>query len=426
VNNRYRRDLASARVRLARDPRTDAGLVVRYNSGEFHFPTDFIGNDSSDFDQHTSARGPSAALEVGRWVTPRLETRASLGFHREESRYDDGADSVGDSSAFCCFHSRDVVQRLIAGARANVRFSDATVVTAGVELERQRQSGTTLDTARRNTALFAQGLADLGSAVSLTVGGRLDDNQQFGAHVTGRAGVAWRVDARTRVRASAGTAFKEPSFFENFATGFTRGNPDLRPERSTSWEVGLERAVSRVSLRATYFDQRFRDFIQYSSVPLAPDSVNYTNIGAATARGVELSVGASVVRGVSLDAGYTYVRTRDGATGQRLQRRPSHAGTLRLGVVPGERGGVVLSAVFTGDRRDLDFASFPAAPVTLRPHTRVDASGTFRVAGDHGPLLGLVLTARIENLLDARYQEVKNFRTPRRTILVGGELSFGR
>jgi vitamin B12 transporter len=236
--------------------------------------------------------------------------------------------------------------------------------------------------------------------------------------------VAWRLDERTRVRASAGTAFKEPSFFENFASGFARGNPALKPEQATSWELGFERTLARVSFQATYYDQRFRDFIQYSPVPLVPDSVNYANVGEATARGVELSAAASPSHGLSLVASYTYVRSRDGATGERLQRRPSHIGSLRLGYAPAGWGGVTLSATFTGDRDDVDFST--GSRVTLPPHTRVDASGEYRVTEGRGLLPALALTARIENLLDARYQDVKNFRTPLRTILVGGELSFGR
>jgi len=47
---------------------------------------------------------------------------------------------------------------------------------------------------------------------------------------------------QARLRVSVGRGFKEPTFFENFARGFVVGNPHLKPERSLSWEVGVERA----------------------------------------------------------------------------------------------------------------------------------------------------------------------------------------
>ena len=53
----------------------------------------------------------------------------------------------------------------------------------------------------------------------------------------------WGYAESGRFRASAGTGIKEPTFFENYATGFTIGNPDLAPERSSSWEVGWEQGL---------------------------------------------------------------------------------------------------------------------------------------------------------------------------------------
>jgi len=427
VNSNDRRSLAGASLRFTPDARSEARLSLRYADAVFHFPTDATGQ-VADSDQHTSDRGPSAALEIGRTLSARLGAAASLAWHREESRYDDGADSPGDTTVFCCFHSRDVLQRLVAGGRASLHLSPGAVVTAGVEREVQRQSGSTLDTTRGNSAAYAQLLAERGRAVSITAGARLDKNQQFGNHLTGRAGVAWRPANGTRLRASAGTGFKEPSFFENFATGFARGNPALRPERSTSWEVGVEHTVlqGRLALQATWFDQRFRDFIQYSAAPLGPDSVNYVNIGDATARGLELSARATPGSGFSVEAAFTYLRSRDQGTGRRLQRRPTHAGSLQLFHSLGDRGSVGLSARYTGDREDQDFAVFPATAVTLRAQAVVDASTEYRLSRGRGTLPGLVITARVENLLDARYEEALHFPAPRRTVLVGGALTFGR
>lgn len=420
VNSSDRRSLAGASLRFTPDARGEARLSVRYADALFHFPTDGTGQ-VADSDQHTSDRGPSVALEVSRVLSGRLDAAASVAWHKEESRFDDGADSPGDTTAFCCFHSRDVLQRLVVGGRANLHLTAGTV-TAGLEREVQRQSGSTLDTTRGSTAAYAQVLADLGGTVSLTTGGRLDHNQQFGDHLTGRAGVAWRPAGGTRLRASAGTGFKEPSFFENFATGFARGNPALRPERSTSWEVGGEQALlqDRLTLEATWFDQRFRDFIQYSPAPVGADSVNYVNIGDATARGLELRMRTAPGRGVVLEAQYTYLRSRDQGTGRRLQRRPTHAGSVQLSRRFTAHGAVALAARFIGRREDQDFAVFPAAAVTLPAQAVVDASGAFPL------LLGVEITARVENLLDARYEEVTHFPAPRRTLLVGGALSFGR
>ena len=206
-----------------------------------------------------------------------------------------------------------------------------------------------------------------------------------------------------------------------------RGNPNLRPEHALNWETGLEyRGLGKtLTARATYFHQRFRDLIQYSGTPVGPDSVNYSNVADAAAQGAELGVQGALAGGLAFDASYTYLDSRDFATNLRLQRRPSHTASLGLGYGVGARGTASLVAVYTGDRDDYDYSTFPARRVTLPPHTRVDASSTYELSRARGTLPGLAITARLEDLLGARYEDVKNFPARGRTLLLGGRLDWG-
>jgi len=165
--------------------------------------------------------------------------------------------------------------------------------------------------------------------------------------------------------------------------------------------------------------------IQYSGTPVGPDSVNYSNVADAAAQGAELGVQGALAGGLAFDASYTYLDSRDFATNLRLQRRPSHTASLGLGYGVGARGTASLVAVYTGDRDDYDYSTFPARRVTLPPHTRVDASSTYELSRARGTLPGLAITARLEDLLGARYEDVKNFPARGRTLLLGGRLDWG-
>ncbi|HEY6852691.1 MAG TPA: TonB-dependent receptor [Gemmatimonadales bacterium] len=415
-NNEYRNGTASAHVRFSPDPRTDASLSARYGDGVYHFPTDG-GGQPVDSNQSTTARGPSFGLDAGRVLSARVSVRGNLGWTEAQNRYDD---------ATYAYHSKDVTRRLAAAARADVRPSPAAVVTIGAEYQHESQSGSSLDTARRNSALFAQLLTGTTGPLSLTLGARLDDNQQFGTHGTARAGLVWRLDERTRARAAAGTGFKEPTLLENFGTSsFARGNPNLQPEQSASWEVGLEHTPpgDRVTVAVTYFHERFRELVQYSGAPLGPDSVNFYNVPGARVQGIEVGIRGTIGAGVSVDASYAYLESRDTA-GQRLQRRPTNAGSLRASYAVRDRGRLSLATVFTGDRDDYDYAPFPAVRVTLPPHTRVDVSGSYAVPrGRVWP--GLTLNASVENVFDAHYQDIRNFPARGRTLLFGGAMNVG-
>jgi vitamin B12 transporter len=427
IDNQYRNAVLSARLRVRPTERTDAAVSLRYGDALYHFPTDGGGDPVSN-NQHQLERGPSVGLDIGHLFSTRVEGRLAADWRRANYQYAIGANGPSDSTTFP-FSSSDWVTRTGLDGRLNVRLPARDVITAGATVERQAMTGTTLDSARsrNNGALYVQLVTPPERPIGLTLGGRLEENQRFGRYATYRTGASMRVAAGTRAIASVGTGFKEPSFYETFATGFVRGNAKLRPEHSLSWEAGLEYAAPgrTAILRATYFHQRFRDLIQYSPVGLGPDSVNYRNVADAMARGVELAIQGALGAGLSLDATYTYLGSRDVATGQRLQRRPSHSGSLRLGHVVGGRGTTSLVAVFTGDRDDYDYSTFPAPRVTLPPHTRVDLSSLYEVSRGRGTLPGVALTVRIENVLGARYEDVKNFPARGRTLLVGGRLGWG-
>ena len=427
LNNAYRNEVLSGHVRFRPDDRTAAALSFRYGDGLYHFPTDYTGAVVSNNQQQLS-RGPSVALDAAHTFSPRVDGGLTATWHRDNYEYAIAPNDSLDKTTFP-FSSSDWTTRSGLDTRINARLPARDVVTIGVALEREAMQGTSLATAqsRNDGAVYLQAVTVAERTVSVTLGARLEDNERFGSYATYRSGISLRLAPGTRAVASIGTGFKEPSFYENYASGFVHGNPDLRPEHSLSWEGGLEYTTPGrgVAARATYFHQRFRDLIEYSAAPLGPDSVNYANVADATAEGLELGLRSPLGADASLDASYTYLDPRDAATNLRLQRRSSHGGSLALGYAPGGRASLSVGAVFTGDRDDFDYRSYPAARVTLPPHTRVDVSGTYELARSRGAAPGLVLTARIENLLDARYEDIKNFPARGRSLLFGGRMRFG-
>ena len=450
VNNGYRNSVVTGRLHLAPDARTDAAVTVHHGDAVFHYPTDGAGR-IVDANQFATDRGPAVAIDLGRRITPRLETRLFVGTAESDSRLDDDPDAPGDTTLI--FHSRDRVRRRNAEVRANWQAGPTALITAGLALEDARLrhtdacqfysggaffdcSGAPMDRTRSTRAVFVQWLgrsggAGRGASVSANLGTRIEDNQQYGTFVTWRAGAAWRLDEATRLRAAAGTGFKEPTFLEAYSTGFVSGNPNLRPERSFSWEGGIEHTVpgTRLSLAVTYFDQRFRDLVVYDFTR----TPNYVNIADARSSGAEIQADYVLPHGVAATLSYTYLETRvlDGGgdptfqTGKRLIRRPANTVTLRLVSGLGRRGTATLGARFVGDRDDLDFVTYPAARVTLHPYTRVQAAVEYTVLPGRGGGPGLALRAQGENLFADRGREIANFPVRGRTLFFGMTLGAG-
>ena len=104
----------------------------------------------------------------------------------------------------------------------------------------------------------------LGAAV------RHDDNDLFDSDTTYRLQGSYRFDGGFRAWVATGTGIKNPTFFELF--GFNPntfiGNPDLKPERSSGWEVGVERSFDdRALLSVAYFDSTLKDEIFTAFLP---------------------------------------------------------------------------------------------------------------------------------------------------------------
>ena len=439
-NNDYRNRTVSARVSWTQRD-VDLAVSGRITDGRFHFPTNGAGllADRNQFrDSESSAVGVSGGIRLG----DALELRSELSFHEGDYVVDDHPDAADDTLGFFASHSANRIDRSKAGVHLNVHAAPGAVITVGGEVERQRggsafssesQFGPFASSSyneRSNRAAYAQIVAPL-SSITITIGGRTEDNDRFGNFTTWRAGANLRITGSTLLRASAGTAFKEPTFFENYAEGFTRGNPQLEPEESSSWEVGLEHALAseRIRMGVTWFDQRFRNLIQYSAQP-EPESPNYSNIGEASSSGLEVEAQAALPRNVSARASYTFTDTevldegngedRLFQQGETLIRRPRHLFDVSAQVPLGDR--VVLGGALThvGERDDLDFTEdFSGARVTMPAYTTVAGFAQLRLID------AVTLHARVDNLLNQEIREIANFPTRGRRLELGVRSAVG-
>ena len=380
-NNEYRQTTASGRVQAQLDAATDAALALRYHDGRFHYPTDGAGQ-LVDRNAYSFGDALSVGIDAGRRWTDALETRLFLRVWEADNGTDDQPDSPADSVGFFGFKSLTDTRRITGGGRAVWRAAAGTALIAGYEEERQSvrgfnqsfsefgESGGSAEREWRNRAFHAQ-LSWARDAVAVDVGGRAEDNDRFGAAATWRAGGVWRPGANTRLRVSAGSGIKEPTFLETYATGFVTGNPDLAPERSTSVEGGIDHAVGgAATLSLTWFRQDYQDLIQYTGTPPAPGEPNFFNVARARSRGLEAE-GTVEAGPVRLRGTYTYLDTavRDagfdegpGATfveGAALLRRPRHTVAATAFIRATSRVGVDVAARRVGAREDRDFSSFP-------------------------------------------------------------------
>ncbi len=310
------------------------------------------------------------------------------------------------------------------GYQGTWRYGAGTMVF-GYEYERQSGTISSLDVERNNHGTFVHVQRSFGDRLSVTAGARVERNSAFGTFFTPRVSGTFRLLGSTFLRISAARGFTEPSLLQSFARESTyTGNPDLRPEKTASYEAGLVQHWwnNRLRVEATAFRSSFRDLIVFTS--LGPTSGTFENVDAAWARGLEFSAQARIWKYVAVNGAYTRLWTRivssstpsslSTGIGQELQRRPGNSGSIGFSVAP-RRWFFQCSALFTGERQE----PADAFGVTRNPgYTNVSAGAAYTVHRQVSPFL------RVENLLNERYSETLGYRNLPRGIRGGLRIAW--
>jgi vitamin B12 transporter len=309
--------------------------------------------------------------------------------------------------------------RLQADVLSTVTIPKWNTLTVGWEY--RSESGTnittgsfpaTFDETLNTLAFFGQDEIAIFDRLFIGGGLRWEDNSQFGSSLTGRASAALVIkETGSKLRFAWGQGFRAPTINDLFFPGFS--NPDLQPERSTSWEIGADQRLwkDRIRMGATYFNQKFSNLIQFVFDPTTFLSIP-ENVGRARIQGVEAYASFDPFDWIGFYANYTYLDAKDLETNQELVRVPRNSINTGVTVTPWSRltmfmqANVVSSQLEPGDGRNPGYF-------------RIDTGGTLVLLGQHGLLNRLELTLRIQNLTNQNYTEVLGFPSPGINALAG-------
>ncbi|MFT4077482.1 MAG: TonB-dependent receptor [Asticcacaulis sp.] len=318
-------------------------------------------------------------------------------------------------------------------------------------------------------------------SLDLSLSGRTEHYSDFGSTTNPRVGIRYVPLNDLAIRASWGKSFKAPSFLQSHlqstlylwdaasvggAAGGTAlmtwgGNPDLKPEKSTSWTLGADytpASLPALKLSATYFDIDYVDrvvqpvtlfstglsnpiyapfvdqnpsaeyqaelmanaaiFYNYSSGAYDPSQVvavirdTFQNATSQTIKGLDVSYRQSFDVGESTISGFL-----NGTWARLEQQTISTMPVVRLsgtvfntpkfkarGGLTWQRAAVTLTGIVNYLSDEVDTGVLPYAKVGS--WTTLDATGAYVFANGSGFTHGLKLSLSISNLLDQRPPEI--------------------
>jgi len=381
----YRR--RSASVALTQDIAGGhtVGLRLREASGSLDYDSEFGPATQRDVTRFVEQQ---AVLDGRFQLAPGLRLDAAL--TRAADRLD------AEETAFPFF-----VDSLSEGGQLGLQWQAVPghLLTAGIERTRQHvDSDTQYGSDSRVVESARIGYALERGRHQLQLNARRDRYSDFGSATPWLAAYGYQLSDVLRASASLSTGFNAPTFNDLYYP-FGLGNPDLRPERVRSAELGLSYVAGGQELRATLFQNRFSDLITTD-----PVSFSRINVGRARTRGIELAYSGRLF-GSDVRAALTHQDPRDLDTDTRLLRRARTFGHLALTRELGawQVGG---NLRFSGDRLDRN-AQVVAGYGVLDLTASYTLSPQWKLFG------------RVENALDRDYETIYGYRQAGRGVFVG-------
>ncbi len=273
----------------------------------------------------------------------------------------------------------DTVKRTLSVIEGKDTFnlSDKNKLTAGFEYRKDESEGTRLK--KPNTSLSGSSARDAFDKADINYMAayvqdefrpndkwliipsvRFDHSDQFSNKLTSNLAATYNAADDVRIKAAIGQGYKTPTvndlyiFWEMYAANrgskgqFYVGNPDLKPEKSLSYELSVEKDWGdRSTVHLGLFRNEVKDLISTrwtgEDTEQHPDIypgvtgdmiMAYENIPEATLQGVELYGSHRIGKDIYLNAGYTFLDAKDKTAGTRLKDRAKHQVTFGVSYQP--------------------------------------------------------------------------------------------
>ena len=301
---------------------------------------------------------------------------------------------------------------------------------------------------QKTWALFAEDEWRLRNDLALTLGARYDDHEAFGGHVSPRAYLVWNTTDHWTMKGGISRGYKTPDLNDlhggiNGVTSqgrvVTIGNPNLKPETTTSSEFGVYfDSLSGFNANATLFHNKFKDKIASGDPvadPLCSGNIasgglpagtcsQQINIDEAVTQGLELAASWNFAPAWTLSGNYTYTDSEQKSgdnKGQPLTNTPEHLANAKLAWQTTDRLNLWLKSEYRGERARFtskyenlanangSYSTNQSIYDTLGKNTK--AYTLFHLGGSFKASENVTLNAAIYNLLDKDFVKGKAYTT---------------
>ncbi|AXK48810.1 TonB-dependent receptor [Aliarcobacter trophiarum LMG 25534] len=234
---------------------------------------------------------------------------------------------------------------------------------------------------------------------------RYDRYSDFDNKTTGKIGIKQYIIDELNFSSNYGTGYNTPSFIQLYKTAWG-GNPDLNPEKTRSYDIGVEYKGFSI----TYFNTKVNNLIQWSA------GKNENIKGDSRFKGTEISYKNSIIDDVFLNLSYTNLSAKN-ANGDKLQNRPTNKFNFGVDYYGLKDFHFNINGEYIGTRQSVNF-DYNKPNVETGNYTIWNAVVDYEINKNFSTYL------KLDNIFNKDYQIVDGYATSQRAAYVGLKASF--
>lgn len=272
------------------------------------------------------------------------------------------------------------------------------------------------DTSLNQSSLYASLFYhDVKEKLNIELGGRLNRHSRYGSNETFTFNPSYKINDHFRLFGSAATGFKAPTLYQLYSA---YGSKDLKPERSKTYEAGLQYQTKKMNSRIVYFHRDLKDGIDF-------DNINYIyfNYAKQTVNGAEFETKIAPVKNLTITANYTYLKPDEQSQSRLtfkdtsynyLLRRPKHNFNITAGYQ--FSNGLYVSAAGKYVSSHFDAGGYETNDILLDNYFLLSAYAEYKIKNH------IKLFADAQNITNKKFFDINGYNSI--PFLLNGGVTF--
>ena len=272
------------------------------------------------------------------------------------------------------------------------------------------------DTSQSQSSLYGSIIYHtVNEKLNIELGGRLNVHSRYGSNQTYTFNPSYNINNHFRIFGSIASGFKAPTLYQLYSS---YGNLDLQPEKSTTYEAGIQQKHEHFTTRIVYFNRDIKNGIDFDN-----NLFQYFNITSQKVQGIEFETKIIPIKKISITANYTYLKPTEQSQSRvtfkdssysYLIKRPANNFNIAVGYQFENGLYISVSGKYAG--KHYDVGDYQEADILLHSYFLMGAYAEYKFKKY------IKLFANAQNIFNKKFFDIRGYNSI--PFLINGGVTF--